>query len=235
MSRERVQVFDEALLPPLPLELAALRAAAGECVSGAGTDTEVYRLSAGGRDYYLKLALRQRSRVLLPRMLAARRRCSSAELEAHILAELQHRGFNTIPLVAAGSAYRGGLPVAGFMLSLAVAAPTLEGVLKAGVEGSEELWRDYGALTARLHRCGCLEPLRAKDLLVSEGRLQLLDREKPLTAAASERRRLRVLQRAMARNRRSGLRPGETPLAAFAAGYDSIGPALGEELLAVLA
>lgn len=197
-----------------------LLACGDEVISGEGTATVVCRGRWQEKAVYLKLARRERWRVLAPRLWRARSWCSSVELEARNLLRLQAEGIPVIPLLAWGTHYEFGLPVGGLMLSQSVAGRSLEDALMEKREDSLGLASRYGVLAARLHQLGGYEPLRAKDFLVSEEKVFLLDREKPLGAAGWQGKRAIIsLERAWYRNRRSGLRLKEGQILAWLEGY----------------
>lgn len=201
-------------------EVTDLLACRNEVISGEGTATVVYRGRWQGRDAYLKLAHRERWRVLAPRLWGARAWCSSVELEARNLLRLQAEGIPVIPLLAWGSRYQCGIPVGGVMLSQAVAGSSLEDALMEERADSLGLASRYGVVAGRLHQLGGYEPLRAKDFLVAEEEVFLLDREKPLGAAGWQgKRAMTSLERAWYRNRRSGLRLQEGQIRAWLEGY----------------
>lgn len=191
-----------------------------ELVSGEGTTTHVYRGKHLGDDVFLKVSLRERWKVLAPRLLSARAWCSSVELEARNLLELKRAWIPVIPVLAQGTRYRFGVPVAGLMLSRAVKGESLEDVLNDAHSEQDGMAEKYGRIAAMLHRLGGYEPLRAKDFMVDEGGLVLLDREKPLGLSGwNEKRAMVSLERAWYRNRRSGLRLNRHQSQAWIEGY----------------
>ena len=197
-----------------------LLACGDEVISGEGNTTVVYRGRWQEKAVYLKLAHRERWRVLAPRLWRARSWCSSVELEARNLLRLQAEGIPVIPLFAWGTRYQCGLPVGGMMLSQAVAGSSLEDALMEERADSLGLASRYGVVAGRLHQLGGYEPLRAKDFLVVEEEVFLLDREKPLGAAGWQgKRAMTSLERAWYRNRRSGLRLQEGQIRAWLEGY----------------
>lgn len=219
-------------------EVTDLLACGNEVISGEGTATVVYRGRWQGRDAYLKLAHRERWRVLAPRLWGARAWCSSVELEARNLMRLLAEGIPVIPLLAWGTCYEFGLPVGGVMLSKAVLGKSLEEALMEARSDGVGLAARYGAVAGRLHQLGGYEPLRAKDFLVAGEHVFLLDREKPLGASGwRERKAMTSLERAWYRNRRSGLRLQEAQITAWleaygiSAGLDEDGASRVEEIV----
>jgi hypothetical protein len=203
-------------------ELQALFDAEPELVSGEGTTSQVYRGQYQQRSVFLKISRKERWKVLLPRLLVARCWCSSVDLEARNLLRLQDAGIPVIPILGHGSRYVLGVPVSGVMLSAAVAGVSLEDALMEGRSARLELAQGYGRVAARLHLMGGYEPLRAKDFMVENGQLMLLDREKPLGAPGwRQKRAMTSLERAWFRNRRSGLRLDQRQCDAWLESYCS--------------
>lgn len=187
----------------------------GEVVSD-GARIRVVRFQLTGRTYYRKEACGERLGRLLDRVARGGGWCSMPEQEARNLMQLEKDGFQVVPVIAAGSAFRYGVPVFGVMVSVALDAPLLEEVL--GTNG--ELWFRYGGLVGRLHRCGYFDDCRAKDVLLDGQDLVLLDREKSRTDNHwSYRNALKSLKRTFYRNLRSGICPDEGAAKAFWAGY----------------
>jgi hypothetical protein len=73
-----------------------------------------------------------------------------------------------IPVLAYGTEYSWGIPKRGFMVSLGVKGEGLNTILKRNEANASELWERYGEMCASPHAAGCMEPLRAKDLMVDE-------------------------------------------------------------------
>ena len=90
--------------------------------------------------------------------------------EARTLGQLVTEGFRVVPVVAAGSVFRFGIPVKGVMVTEGLDFPLLEDVL--GIDC--ELWRRYGYLVGRLHACGFFDDCRAKGFLLDDGEFALL-------------------------------------------------------------
>ncbi|MQX52700.1 BUD32 family EKC/KEOPS complex subunit [Alcanivorax sediminis] len=191
-----------------------------EVVSGKGTMTQVYSGQYQGRDVFLKVSSRERWKVLIPRLCLARAWCSSVELEARNLLRLRDAGIKVIPILGHGTRYTLGVPAYGVMLSAAVAGISLEDVLMSDVPCRAEMAERYGRIAAMLHKLGGYEPLRAKDFMVNNEELILLDREKPLLAPGwRETRAMTSLERAWFRNQRSGLRLSPPLASAWVKGY----------------
>lgn len=215
---------------PDPLDLEALLKDAGAPISGAGTATRVYALEIDGEPFFLKVSEPESLKTLLPRLWKARAWCSSTELEGRNLQWLSDQGLAVIPVQTLATRYRFGLPVAGFMLSRAQPGGPLEALLQSvPAPLRSELAEAYGALCAQLHVLGVYEPLRAKDVIVDQHQLILLDREKPPGRPGLHKHAaLRSLERAWYRNRRSGLVLDAARSEAFVRGYCRIYPEADE-------
>ncbi|KGD64398.1 hypothetical protein Y5S_02453 [Alcanivorax nanhaiticus] len=191
-----------------------------DVVSGKGTLTKVYSGKYQGQDVFLKVSSRERWKVLLPRLCLARAWCSSVDLEARNLLRLREAGITVIPILGYGTRYTLGLPVCGVMLSAAVEGVSLEDALMSDDPARIGLAAGYGRIAAMLHKLGGYEPLRAKDFMVNNEELILLDREKPLLSPGwREARAMTSLERAWFRNHRSGLRLTSPLTSAWVAGY----------------
>lgn len=187
----------------------------GDVVSD-GDRIKVVRFHLDGRTYYRKESCRERFGRLLDRVCGGGQWCSMPEQEARNLGLLVSEGFRVVPVVAAGSVFRFGIPVKGVMVTEGLDFPLLEDVL--GIDC--ELWRRYGYLVGRLHACGFFDDCRAKDLLLDDGELVLLDREKSRTGNSwNYRKALKSLRRTLYRNQRSGIRANEQADMAFWQGY----------------
>ena len=187
----------------------------GDVVSD-GERIKVVRFQLDGRTYYRKESCNERFGRLLDRIFGGGQWCSVPEQEARTLGQLVTEGFRVVPVVAAGSVFRFGIPVKGVMVTEGLDFPLLEDVL--GIDC--ELWRRYGYLVGRLHACGFFDDCRAKDLLLDDGELVLLDREKSRTGNSwNYRTALKSLRRTLYRNQRSGIRANEQADMAFWQGY----------------
>lgn len=206
---------------PAPLDFEALLKEAGTPISGAGTPTRVYALEIDGEPCFLKTSEPESMKTLLPRLWRARAWCSSTELEGRNLQWLAGQGLAVIPVQTLATRYRFGWPVAGFMLSRAQFGDGLETLLQSAPPPlRSELAEAYGGLCAQLHGLGVYEPLRAKDVIVDQHELILLDREKPPGRPGWHKyAALRSLERAWYRNRRSGLLLDAMCSEAFVRGY----------------
>jgi hypothetical protein len=217
-------------------QVAQLLQAPGEVVSGKPGAVQVVRLQQDGQVFYRKQAPAEPVSRLLARFLRAGHWCSLPELEARTLQQLKTQGFSVIQVLAAGSAWRWGRPVAGVLLSAALEADSLEHRLQHADDSARLLMAHaYGALAGALHQAGGFDALRAKDILVDRaGQLVLLDREKPLGRPGwHARRAARSLQRAWFRNRRSGLVLDAAGMQAFWSGYAQ-GAGISDATLATL-
>src|SRR5690606_14975387 len=189
-------------------QVARLLQAPGDVISGKPGAVQVIRLYQEGRVCFRKQAPAEPLPRLLARFLRSGHWCSLPEMEARNLQQLKTHGFAVIDVLAAGTAWRWGRPVAGVLLSAALDADSLEHRLNHADDSARLLLANaYGALAGALHQVGRFDALRAKDILVdSAGQLVLLDREKPLGRPGwRARRATRSLQRAWFRNRLSGL------------------------------
>lgn len=193
-----------------------LLAVPGETVSGSAGKTQVRHLDIDGVDLFFKVSFADPASAVLRRNLRARSWCATPELEARNLLHLSSLGFDVIPVLAAGSGYRMGFPQAGFMLTEGLAGESLE--LRLQQTDSPALWEAYGALVGRLHGHGYCEPLRAKDVLLVDGRMVLMDREQP-PVRLGEKRVTASLKRMVARNVRSGLTMSDTAADQWLTGY----------------
>lgn len=193
-----------------------LLALSGEFVSGGAGQTRVKRVSIDGVDLFFKISLADRVSAVLRRNLWARSWCATPELEARNLVHLASLGFDVIPVLAAGSGYKAGFPRSGFMLTEGVSGEPLE--LRLQRTDSPALWEAYGALVGRLHSHGYYEPLRAKDILLVNDRMVLMDREQP-PVRAGKWRTGPSLKRMVARNARSGLVMSDAAANQWLAGY----------------
>lgn len=217
-------------------QVARLLQASGEVVSGKPGAVQVVRLHQDGQVFYRKQAPAEPLSRLLARFLRAGHWCSLPELEARNLQQLKARGFAVIEVLATGSAWRWGRPVAGVLLSAALDADSLEHCLRHTDDSARlRMAHAYGALAGALHQVGGFDALRAKDILVDgAGQLVLLDREKPLGRPGwHARRATRSLQRAWFRNRRSGLMLDAAGMQAFWSGYAE-GAGISDATLATL-
>lgn len=203
-------------------QVARLLRAPGDVISGKPGAVQVIRLHQEGQLFFRKQAPAEPLARLMARFLRGGHWCSLPELEARNLQQLKTHGFAVIEVLAAGTAWRWGRPVAGVLLSAALDADSLEHRLNhADASARLLLAHAYGALAGALHQVGGYDALRAKDVLVDDaGQLVLLDREKPLGRAGwRARRATRSLQRAWFRNHRSGLVLDDAGMQAFWAGY----------------
>ena len=201
----------------------------GEIVSD-GDRVKVVRFEVDGCVYFRKESSSEQFGRLLERVTAGGSWCSMPEQEARNLNQLDSEGFCVVPVVAAGSHFRFGLPVKGVMVTAALDAPLLESVLGE----NPELWLGYGKLVGRLHCRGYFDDCRAKDVLVDHGRMVLLDREKSRSGKRwNYQNALKSLRRTSYRNQRSGIQADAGALAAFWAGYAE-GAKLDDEKLRML-
>lgn len=194
----------------------ALLALPGEVVSGHAERTRVMRISLDGVELFFKVCCADRVATVLRRNLRAHSWCTTPELEARNLLHLSSLGFDVIPVLAVGSDYTAGFPRVGFMLTEGLRGESLE--LRLQQTDSPALWEAYGALVGRLHKCGYYEPLRAKDVLLVDDRMVLMDREQP-PVRVSGRRAGPALKRMVARNSRSRLIMSDAAADQWLAGY----------------
>ena len=202
----------------------------GEMVTGQGKKVEVRRIEWNGKSCFLKVSYSESWESVMRQWLYGRRAISSPELEAINLLALQKAGFAVVPVLAAGTAYRYGKALQGFMVTRAVNGCGLDQALSTlpRVQRSELLGY-YGQLIARLHRFNYYEPLRCTDVLVDGNRFVLLDRTAlPIrTTILGHRHRVRKsILRAAYRNRRAAVELTRNDIDDLCAGYADVDPGM---------
>ena len=177
-----------------------------------------------GGVFYLKRVGPESLKIHLRTLLCGRSPHSGALRELTLLHSLRHAGFQTMEPVAWGERRRFGVPLDGFLVVRKVQGKEVAALFD-GMDGSHRrrLMEETGRLIGRLHAKGFFQPVRLKDLILTEAGLVLIDREtsKPWPVGFSRRRAAESLERAVRRTLRDGHAVGAGSAAAFLRGYHS--------------
>jgi hypothetical protein len=189
--------------------------------------------------FFLKRLGREPFTKLVQMLLFGRWPSSGPIRELHMLNRLNEAGFATMRPVAFGERRFFGWPLGGFLLVEEVRGKEVadfHALCPPPVR--RNLFHALGGYLGRLHAAGFYQPVRLKDLFLSNdpGRedeayaFVLIDREtcKPWPAKFSRRRALQALARATRRTLRDGHTIGHREILSFCQGYHrEMGTALG--------
>ncbi len=126
--------------------------------------------------------------------------------------------------VAWGERRRFGFPLDGFLVVRKVQGDEVAALFDGMDESRRRrLMEEVGQLIGRLHAKGFFQPVRLKDLILTEAGLVLIDRatSKPWPTRFSRQKAAESLARAMRRILRGGHKIGASSASAFLRGYHS--------------
>ncbi len=188
-------------------------------------DQKVQQLLRVSEDvFYIKRIEPESLKIHLRTLLCGRRPHSGALRELTLLQSLRHAGFQTMEPVAWGERRRLGFPLDGFMVVRKVQGDEVANLFNRST-GREKraLMEAAGQLIGRLHSKGFFQPVRLKDLILTEAGLVMIDRatSKPWMSRFFRRRAAESLARAVRRTLRDGHKIGASSASAFLRGYHS--------------
>ncbi len=217
----RTNIYIESSVRSL-FEAQGLCAFADFMSSGDQKVQQLPRVSGGV--FYLKRVGPESLKIHLRTLLCGRRPHSGALRELTLLQSLRHAGFQTMEPVAWGERRRFGFPLDGFLVVREVKGDEVANLFNRST-GREKraLMEAAGQLIGRLHSKGFFQPVRLKDLILTEAGLVLIDRatSKPWMSRFFRRRAAESLARAARRTLRDGHAVGAGSAAAFLYGYHS--------------
>jgi len=206
----------------------------GEQMTSDTHGREVRRLTLntadGEQTYFLKRCGQEPLTHHLRTLLMGRQPHAAPVRERLLLEIIRQEGFSVMEVVAWGEARSFGLPRSGFLLTREVTGQEVSTLFNdLNSAQKRNLMQAVGALVGRLHAAGLFQPVRLKDLFLTEssdleqGRIDfvLIDREtgKPWKSGFSWRKCISSLARGLRRTWRNGYHVGTMSLRAFAFGY----------------
>ena len=184
---------------------------------------KVQRLTVeDGSVFYLKQIGREPSKHHLRTLFCGHIPYSRALRELRMLKKLRSAGFITMEPVAWGERRCFGVPLDGFLVVREVRGEEVSELYKrsSGLE-KRILLETVGRLVGQLHAKGFFQPVRLKDLILTEAGLVLIDREtsKPWKSFFLRKKCINSLLRSIRRTLRDGYHIGIGGTAAFLKGY----------------
>lgn len=186
-------------------------------------DEKIRRFVAqSGEAFYVKRTGKEPLQVSMRVLLRGLRPRSAALRELLLLQKLRAAGFLAMDPVAWGERRVLGWPVVGFLVVREAAGREVAALFNNS-DGWEKrkLMKSVGRLIGRLHSNGFFQPVRLKDLILTDEGLVLIDREtsKPWSSPFFQQQCRDSLIRALRRMTRDGHTIGAGSSCAFLQGY----------------